>query len=66
MVAPENLRKYEAERDIAAKRQAIDPARHLDDVYAEIIELLRNPDQSEKEKQEKIRRLFESHEGPIQ
>ena len=57
LAAPENFKRYEKERESAVKSQVGDPSQNLGDVYVGLIELLRNPDQTDQEKKEKIRHL---------
>jgi hypothetical protein len=61
-----NYQAYKAERDAAVKRQEKDPVLDLDSIYVGLIDILKSHDQTEEQRQGRIRRLFESHEGPIQ
>ena len=48
------------------KKEADDPALALDDIYDGLIDLLRDPAPIADDEQEKLRRLLESFEGPMQ
>ena len=51
---------------IAQETKVAHPAQQLTDLYDELITLLKNPDPSGEDEQEKFRRLLESFEGPPQ
>jgi hypothetical protein len=61
--APVVDRQFKAEVQKLEVEQAAHPFRDLDDVYAELIRLLRDPDPPQEDQQERLRRLLESFEG---
>lgn len=63
---PRLVRAYQDELSQAETRLAKDPAVSLDDVYAQLIGLLKDPGPSEEGRQDEFRRILESFEGPKQ
>lgn len=64
--APSADQRFKTEVGLAKDRIASGPAPHIDAGYDQLIRLLKDPATPEEERQEKLRRLLESFEGPAQ
>jgi hypothetical protein len=64
-LSPEARERFDSEL-AQLETKAGDPVLALDDIYDGLIDLLRDPDPSAEDEQERLRRLLESFEGPQQ